>query len=138
MDSLARSIPGAAHASGEEIKLMIVKAFRRRLKAVLVLGPCVALLAAGWALKPRACGYGTAQQLGLPGCGMLARTGWFCPSCGLTTSVAAAVHGDLPGALRAQVFGVVMVLAALAVGGAALIELVSGRDVLGAFHLGWW
>ena len=108
-----------------------------RFKAAIIAGPCVAMLIAGWSLSPRASGYGTARQLGLPSCSFLMNSGWPCPSCGLTTSVAAAVRGDILHALRAQPFGVVLTLAAFVLASAGLAQLVSGRDCLGAFHLGW-
>lgn len=101
-------------------------------------GPCAAMLAAAWSLTPDARGYGTAQQLGLPACGILVRTGWPCPTCGLTTSVAAAVRGRLGEALRAHAFGVLLTAAALVLVPLGLAELVTGRDVLGFLRPGWW
>ena len=109
----------------------------RRVKAALVAGPCIALLAAGASLEPHASGFGTARQLGVPVCSVLARTGWPCPSCGLTTSVAAMVHGDIALALRAQAFGVILTLACVVLACAGLVQLVTGRPVLVTFRLGW-
>ena len=50
---------------------------------------------------------------GLP-CPLRAITGVPCPLCGMTTSVVAAVHGNVADALAANPAGVVLVLAALA------------------------
>src|SRR5208337_4989119 len=70
--------------------------------------PCWSMLVIGALLTPRSAGHGTHEQLGLPPCSMLANTGWPCPSCGLTTSVAAMMHGQPAAAARAQPFGVLL------------------------------
>lgn len=49
---------------------------------------------------------------GLP-CPLRAVTGIPCPLCGMTTSVTAVVHFDLPGALAANPAGVVAVVVAV-------------------------
>ena len=96
----------------------------------MVASPCLAFLLAAACLTPRNSGFGTHEELGLPGCSFLARTGLPCPSCGLTTSVAATVHGRIGLAFRAQPFGVFLAAAVAAVGMAGVAELVTGRDVL--------
>lgn len=45
-------------------------------------------------------------------CPLRASTGVPCPFCGLTTSVTATMHLDLPAAVQANPFGIVAVLAA--------------------------
>ena len=64
-----------------------------RLRGLLVAGPCLTMLIVALTLQPRNAGYGTAQRLGLPQCSVLLRTGYPCPTCGMTTSVSAAVRG---------------------------------------------
>ena len=114
-------------------------AWQLRLLGVLVAAPCIAMLVTAAMLSPAACLFGTARQLGVPGCSWLARTGWPCPSCGLTTSVAAAVHGDVVGSLRAQPFGLVLALAAGTLAVAGILQVVVGRNLLAVFRLGrWW
>lgn len=45
-------------------------------------------------------------------CPLRATTGVPCPFCGLTTSVTATMHLDLPAAVQANPFGIVAVVAA--------------------------
>src|SRR5262245_36335734 len=57
---------------------------------------------------------GTHSQLGLPPCNFLRLTGYPCPSCGMTTSFALLVHGDLANSLRANCAGTLLALTLLA------------------------
>lgn len=74
--------------------------------AVALIAWVILLVAA--ALTPSADGHGTHEQLGLPPCHFQVVTGYPCPSCGMTTSFASFVRGDLAAALHAQVFGTVL------------------------------
>ena len=95
------------------------------------------LLAAS--LRPYHSGTGTHEQLGLPACTILAQTGWPCPTCGLTTSVAATAHGQLAVAARAQPFGVVIFAGLVTAAIAGGIELVSARPVFSRLRPRlWW
>jgi hypothetical protein len=58
---------------------------------------------------------GTHQQLGLPPCTFKVITGKPCPACGLTTSFALLLHGDLMGSLQANATGTLLALFCLAV-----------------------
>lgn len=62
-------------------------------------------------LRPSVHGHGTHQQLGLPPCGSVLIFGRPCPGCGLTTSFAASVKGDLLTAWNANPFGTIFYLA---------------------------
>lgn len=53
-------------------------------------------------------GRATHTQLGLPPCGFLAATGRPCPQCGMTTSFALLVRGDVAESLRANWAGTVL------------------------------
>ena len=103
----------------------------RRLRGGLVAAAGLGLLAVAFGLHPNASGTGTHQALGLPACSMLARTGWPCPTCGLTTSMSAMAHGQFALAARANPFGVLLFAAVCALAAAATAEGVTGRDVLG-------
>lgn len=107
-----------------------------RLRGLIAAGPCLALLLAAACLHPRGSGYGTHEQLLLPPCGFLARTGWPCVTCGLTTSVSAMAHGQVGLALKAQPFGAVIFLAAVVLLTAGACQVLTGRDVLGRLRLG--
>jgi hypothetical protein len=86
---------------------------QRRLLAALGLGLILILVIAA-TLKPDPRGYGTHRQLGWPPCGTRMLLGIRCPSCGMTTSWAHLVRGHLRSALRANVAGALLGLAAIA------------------------
>jgi hypothetical protein len=56
----------------------------------------------------------THQQLGLPPCTFYLLTGLPCPSCGMTTSFALLVRGDVGNSLRANAVGTLLALFCLA------------------------
>jgi Protein of unknown function (DUF2752) len=56
----------------------------------------------------------THRQLGLPECTFKQVTGLPCPSCGMTTSFALTIRGDLSDAMRANSVGVMLALTLLA------------------------
>ena len=111
---------------------------RRRLCGLLVAAPCLAMLVVGWCLDPCKSGYGTAGQVGVPACSSIVNTGWPCPSCGLTTSVSAAVQGDVRGSWRAHPFGPVLAAGAAVLAAGGLIQAATARGVLAALRFGWW
>jgi hypothetical protein len=53
---------------------------------------------------------GTHRDLGLPPCTFLEATGLPCPSCGMTTSFALLVRGDVVNSLRANSAGTLLAL----------------------------
>ena len=107
-------------------------------------GVAVALLAgAAWLtaarLAPNSGGFGTHRQLALPACSFLARTGYPCPTCGMTTSMAAMAHADLAAAGRAHPFGVALFVGVVLLGVAGLAEVSTGRNLLGRLPSPvWW
>ncbi|MHC4983806.1 MAG: DUF2752 domain-containing protein [Planctomycetota bacterium] len=104
--------------------------FRRRLKGAAVALPCWAVLTLAVALAPDAAGYGTHEQAGMQQCSFMVRHGLPCPTCGLTTSVSAAVHGQLGLAARAQPFGIVLTAAMAVFAIVGTVELSTGRPWL--------
>ena len=73
----------------------------------------VVLIVAFW-LQPNPAGLGTHTQLGLPGCTMVTLLGIRCPGCGMTTSWAYTLKGDLTSAIRVNVGGVLLCFLAMA------------------------
>jgi hypothetical protein len=56
----------------------------------------------------------THRQMGLPECTFKERTGIPCPSCGMTTSFALLVRGDVLNSLRANAVGTMLATVGLA------------------------
>lgn len=110
-----------------------------RLRGAMIAVPCWAILVTACSLTPQASGYGTHEQLGLPTCSFLARTGLPCPTCGVTTSVAAMAHGRLAAALHAQPFGVLLFAAVAFLAVVGTTESVTGWDILSIPRPSvWW
>ncbi len=79
-----------------------------RLLAVGVAAACLSVLLIAAALEPSPDGLGTHREMGLSECGFLERTGLPCPSCGMTTSFAWFVRGNLLASLYVQPMGTVL------------------------------
>jgi hypothetical protein len=105
-----------------------VSGWARWSHALLLLGVLV-MMGVGLYLTPDPAGHGTHQQLGLPPCTIYYLTGRPCPSCGLTTSVSAILHGQFGLAWRANPMGFLIVAAAGAVALNSLFALLWGRSV---------
>lgn len=83
-----------------------------RVFSLLLAVGCLALIVVAAWLRPAECGFGTHQQLGLEPCGVLVATGRPCPTCGMTTAVSLAAHGQFIASARAQPMGLVLALLA--------------------------
>ena len=71
----------------------------------------------------------THQQLGLPPCTFLEVTGVPCPACGMTTSFALLVRGDVMNSLRANWVGTLLACFCLAVIPWGIYAIVRGRSL---------
>lgn len=69
----------------------------------------------------------THTQLGLPPCTFRVATGWPCPACGMTSSFALFVRGDLWHSMQANVAGTLLALVALLFIPWALVTALRGR-----------
>jgi hypothetical protein len=69
----------------------------------------------------------THTQLGLPQCNMVTLTGYPCPTCGMTTSFALLVRGDVRASLRANWVGTVTALSWAGLLVWSLASLAAGR-----------
>ena len=110
------------------IEFVPVSGWARWSHALLLVGVGV-MVGLGLYLAPDPAGHGTHQQLGLPPCTIYYLTGRPCPSCGLTTSVSAIIHGQFALAWRANPIGFLIVAGAAAVACNSLMALVWGRSV---------
>ncbi|MCS7209841.1 MAG: DUF2752 domain-containing protein [Fimbriimonadales bacterium] len=110
------------------VEVVSVSGWARWGHAFLLAGALL-VLGIGWYLRPDPAGHGTHQQLGLPPCTIFYLTGRPCPSCGLTTSVSAIMHGQLALAWRANPIGFLIVAATLGVALNSLTGLLCGRVV---------
>jgi hypothetical protein len=81
-----------------------------RAVALLISGACLAVLLVAAKLNPNPAGESTHTQLGMNGCQFLAQTGLPCPSCGMTTSFAWFVRGNLLASLYVQPMGMVLAM----------------------------
>jgi len=73
---------------------------------------------------------GTHTQLGMPPCNFAELTGRPCPNCGMTTSFALLVRGDIRAALRANWAGAVICVLWAGLLVWALVGALKGRVVL--------
>lgn len=100
---------------------------QQRCVALLVALALVSLLGVAAYLRPSPAGLGTHRQLGLPPCTFQWVLGWPCPACGMTTSWAHTVRGDLSAAVRCNAGGTLLCLLALACAPWLLAAGLTGR-----------
>ena len=101
----------------------------QRTVAAAYLLAAIAAVATSSQLTPNPSGMGTHRQLGLPGCGTLASSGYPCATCGMTTAATHLVHGDLLSALRVHPIGTVLFVVFLMGAVPAAAALFSGVNV---------
>ncbi len=100
---------------------------RWRCLAAIVAAALLAALALASQLQPDPRGWGTHEQLGLPGCTFVSLVGVRCPACGMTTAWANVTHGRIVDAVRANGVGTLLVAVALATVAVSLNIAVRGR-----------
>lgn len=90
----------------------------------------VAPLLIGAGLTPSPEGHGTHTKLGMPSCGWVQAFDKPCPTCGMTTAVTHAAHGDLIGSFLVQPAGMLFAVVAAMAFWCGLHSLVSGADTV--------
>ena len=90
----------------------------------------LALLGTASALHPAHEGFGTHEQLGLPGCVWMATFDAPCPTCGMTTAFSFAAHGSYWHSFLVQPFGAVLAVGAAVTFWFALHTAVTGSRAL--------
>lgn len=101
----------------------------RILAAGTAVGCAVVLGIAMW-LEPNPTGMGTHTALGMPSCQFLYQTGLPCPSCGMTTSFAHFVRGNVAASTYAQPMGAVIALATVTAFWIGLYIAITGKLAL--------
>ncbi len=105
---------------------------------LLVSIPCWVVLGIAWSLTPNAAGYGTHKALGLPPCSWIATDGIPCPTCGMTTSVAAWARGNAVLGLKAHPFGLAIFAIVVAGALAGTAQMLTGRKLVDQIRFSWW
>lgn len=90
---------------------------------------CLAVLITATRLTPSPTGMGTHLSLGLHRCAFLDRTGLPCPSCGMTTSFAWFVRGNVLASLYVQPMGALLAFAAAITVWAGAYVAIAGRPI---------
>ncbi len=86
------------------------KSVKLRCGGALVALGCLGILMAAWHLEPRWLPLGSETQLTLPSCGLQERTGYPCPTCGMTRAWGRAVRGNFIEAFRANFAGTILAI----------------------------
>jgi uncharacterized protein DUF2752 len=100
-----------------------------RMVSLIISAACLSVLLVAARLTPNPNGEGTHTALGMKECQFLARTGLPCPSCGMTTSFAFFVRGNLPASLYVQPMGTVLAILATLTFWAALYVGITGKPI---------
>ena len=100
-----------------------------RLWAAAISLACLAVLTAAATIDPNPRGVGTHEQLGLDPCQFELGTGVPCPTCGMTTSFAYFVRGNLLASLYVQPLATFLALGAAAGFWAAAYITFTGRPI---------
>jgi hypothetical protein len=113
-----------------------IVAWQRVMLAILGLG-LIAMLVIAAVLSPNPAGMGTHQQLGLPPCSSVMIFGVRCPACGMTTSWAHLMHGQVIESASANTGGLLLALFAIAAGPWMLASGIRGQWWIGALEPQW-
>jgi hypothetical protein len=112
-----------------------VISWRGRAFALMVSMGCLGVLITAAKLNPSGTGVGSHRQLGLRECQFEAQTGLPCPTCGMTTSFAHFVRGQIPASLWVQPMGTVLALLTTMVFWGGLYIAVTGRPAYRLLNL---
>lgn len=119
------------------------KAMSPRVLGGIVMAVAMSPLAIGAGLSPASEGHGTHTQMGLPSCSWVMAFQRPCPTCGMTTAVTHAAHGDLLGAVLTQPAGATFAVLLAVAFWCGLHGLISGANTVrlaGGLFKGrtWW
>src|ERR1051326_4605376 len=103
--------------------------WRGRLAALVVMMACLGTLGMAAWLRPEPSGMGSHRQFGLQSCQFERNTGLPCPTCGMTTSFAWFVRGNLLASFYVQPMGAILAMATTMIFWAAGYSAVSGKPI---------
>lgn len=109
-----------------------------RIFHTLVVAVFLFLFAAAVVVRPNASGYGTHTQLSLPPCAFYKLTGLPCISCGLTTSIAYLVRGDIVRSFKSHPVGPVFAMLIVITAIYSLVSLFMGYPWYYLFRKLWF
>ena len=84
-----------------------------RIVCALIAIGCGWVLSAAYYITPAKAGHGSHTQLNLPRCGFLERTGYPCPTCGMTTAFSHMAHGHVLSSFKVQPAGALGAIACI-------------------------
>lgn len=108
----------------------------RRLPWLILPAGSIFLSVIAYLLTPDPSGIGTHRHLGLPACPFYTLTGLICPACGLTTSLAYLLKGQVDFALGAHPLGPLLYLLLLLASVFSLLEFFGKRTYFHRFFKG--
>ena len=124
----------AGWASGEPMPTISrARRWGGRLSGLAVAVLCLLLWAVARQVEPDARGIGSHEQLGLAACGFYERTGYPCPTCGMTTAFAHVARGRVIEAFITQPAGAVGAVGCLAGAVGGMYVALGGRRLFR-----WW
>lgn len=97
----------------------------------------VSLLITAACLPPHPQGMGTHQQLGLPPCSFVLWFGSRCPACGMTTSWAHLMRGQVLQSAQTNTGGLILGLFTLGLSPWMIVSAVRGRWWIGVLEPHW-
>src|ERR1700685_2707007 len=100
-----------------------------RLGALAISFACLAVLVQAARLVPSPAGLGTHTQMGLQPCYLITLCGIPCPTCGMTTSFAWFVRGNIAASFYVQPMGCLLSVFTVAAFWTGLYIAASGRAV---------
>lgn len=110
---------------------------KQRLIAAAVAIVCLTILTLAGFLKPDPQGLGTHTQLNINACGFYERSGYPCPTCGMTTAFALTVRARIYEALLAQPAGTLAALATMFTAAVAGYIACAARQVNWLSRINW-
>ena len=100
-----------------------------RVGAAAIMAVCMGVLVLAIYIKPNEHGLGSHAQLGMAECGFYERTGYPCPTCGMTTAFSHVVRGQWYRAFVVQPAGAIAALLFIAAALASSYVVLTGYDM---------